>query len=196
MIVTVTNLKGGTGKTTTSILLATALDNLGYDCEVIDADPQGSATDWAALAADIGEPLPFDVRVENASSLKRFRQRAKITIIDCPPGNAAIVDMAITFADHCIIPVSPSALDVDRMWDTLQTVEGKAPATVLLTSARLGTTNLDELREILQSENIPTFKAPILQREAVRRLYGTRPTRFHGYNGVAQEVIALEKEID
>ncbi|MFB6175773.1 MAG: ParA family protein [Halobaculum sp.] len=41
----VANAKGGVGKTTVSVTLAAALEDLGYDGVVIDADPQGSATE-------------------------------------------------------------------------------------------------------------------------------------------------------
>ncbi len=41
----VANAKGGVGKTTVSVTLAGALAELGYDGVVIDADPQGSATE-------------------------------------------------------------------------------------------------------------------------------------------------------
>ncbi|MBG9328868.1 tetraacyldisaccharide 4'-kinase [Corynebacterium belfantii] len=56
-VIAISNLKGGTGKTTTAILLATALTRLGYTATVVDLDPQGSATEWAHLAAESGTPL-------------------------------------------------------------------------------------------------------------------------------------------
>lgn len=55
-VIAISNLKGGTGKTTTAILLATALTRLGYTATVVDLDPQGSATEWAHLAAESGTP--------------------------------------------------------------------------------------------------------------------------------------------
>lgn len=191
MIIAVSNLKGGTGKTTTSILLAAALTAAGHDCIVIDADPQGSATDWADIAQENNTPLPFTITVANARSLKRLPANNTIYIVDCPPGHATIIDAAISVADHIIVPVSPSAIDVDRMWDTLQLI-GDKPATTLLTAARLGTTNLDELRTMLAEAQVPTFRTPILQREAIKKLYGTNPTVFFGYNCVAKELLNNE----
>ena len=64
-IIAMANMKGGVGKTTSTICTAIALNKLGRKVEVRDIDPQGSATLWAAKARAAGGPLPFDVRVAN-----------------------------------------------------------------------------------------------------------------------------------
>jgi chromosome partitioning protein len=54
-IVAVSNHKGGSGKTTTTVSLAPAFAERGLRVLVVDLDPQGSATDWlAACQAAIG----------------------------------------------------------------------------------------------------------------------------------------------
>ena len=50
MIISAMNLKGGVGKTTTAMSLATAAEREGKDVEVYDCDPQSSASFWALLA--------------------------------------------------------------------------------------------------------------------------------------------------
>ena len=47
MIVAVVNIKGGVGKTTTAIALATLAARAGLDTVVLDADEQSSASLWA-----------------------------------------------------------------------------------------------------------------------------------------------------
>jgi chromosome partitioning protein len=53
--VAIASQKGGTGKTTTAVHLATAATIAGYHAVVIDLDPQGSAATWGD---DRGEAAP------------------------------------------------------------------------------------------------------------------------------------------
>ena len=55
MIISVINLKGGSGKTTTAMALATAAARHNRNVSVLDTDPQGDATTWAGDAEDARE---------------------------------------------------------------------------------------------------------------------------------------------
>ena len=55
MIISTINLKGGVGKTTTAIALATAAVRDGKDVELYDCDPQSSASLWAMMAEEAGD---------------------------------------------------------------------------------------------------------------------------------------------
>ncbi|WP_257160119.1 ParA family protein [Corynebacterium cystitidis] len=79
-IIAISNLKGGTGKTTTAILVATALTRHGHNVTVVDLDPQGSATEWAQLAADAGDPLPFPVTIGNVHTTKNLEPTTEWTL--------------------------------------------------------------------------------------------------------------------
>ncbi|MDF3472419.1 ParA family protein, partial [Sulfitobacter sp. M57] len=49
MIISFLNQKGGVGKTTLSVNVASCLARQGHRVLLIDADKQGSATTWASL---------------------------------------------------------------------------------------------------------------------------------------------------
>lgn len=86
MIISVINLKGGSGKTTTAMALATAAARHNRNVSVLDTDPQGDATTWAGDAEDAGETLPFTVDSANIGKLKRLRKTMaddELVIIDC-----------------------------------------------------------------------------------------------------------------
>ena len=90
MIVAIVNLKGGVGKTTSAIALATAASRQGLEVRVLDADPQGSATMGADLAEEAGEPLPFEVGPANVTTARptatsRMRQSPSATSRSCRP---------------------------------------------------------------------------------------------------------------
>ncbi|KQB87609.1 AAA family ATPase [Corynebacterium lowii] len=187
-IITICHLKGGTGKTTTTILLATALTRLGYSVTVYDADPQGSASEWEAQAAENGNPLHFSVTVANPTTLTRIHTNTDYVLIDCPPGGTAAINTAIKVADEIIIPTSPSEIEVDRMWDTLA-LAGDKTVRVLITSARLGTNALNNMRSALKSEHVPTFRTVIPLRQKIKAMWGTNPSGYlHGYDSLADAI--------
>ncbi len=103
--IAISNLKGETDKTTTATLLATAFERAGHSITVVDLDPQGSATKWPHLAAEVGVTLPFPVLLRNIQTMKNLRETTNYTIVDCPPSDPGIIDAAISAADIVIVPV-------------------------------------------------------------------------------------------
>lgn len=194
-MIAITNLKGGTGKTTSSMLLAEAFYRLGQKVIVFDADPQASASIWAADAAQEGAgPLHFDVVPANVQSIKAGRADADaIVIVDCPPGMPTVIEAAINAADVILIPVSPSGIEVSRMWDTIEVAQEKNKEFgVLLTSVILNTKTLQEVLDALNEEEIPMYTTRILQRQDIKRLWGTNcEGKLHGYQYLAEEILGL-----
>lgn len=194
-MIAITNLKGGTGKTTSSILLAEALYRLGQKVIVFDADPQASASIWAASAAqEETGPLHFDVVPANVQSIKTgVADRDTVVIVDCPPGMPTVIEAAINAADVILIPVSPSGIEVSRMWDTIEVAQAKGKDFgVLLTSVMLNTKTLNEILDALNDEDIPVYKTRIPQRQDIKRLWGTDCAgNLHGYQYLAEEIIVI-----
>ena len=113
-VFSVANQKGGTGKTTLSMNLAAGLSLRGRTL-IIDADPQGSASQWAGLSSD-DRPFPVAV-IAIASNLvreiKRMREDYQYLVIDCPPTlETGVAQAAISASDKTIIPILPSPVDL------------------------------------------------------------------------------------
>ncbi len=185
-VISVVHTKGGVGKTTSAVFLATAAAQRGRRVALIDADPQGSASEWAADAAAGGDPLPFPV--SSAGRPLIVPADVDIAIIDTPPGTAAVIEDAIEVADLVLVPSGASPLDVRRVWPTLQ-ITAHRPTAVLLTGIDLRTRLAEEVRKLLDDEGVPVVATPIVRREAVRRAYGTTPTYLHGYDDVLTELV-------
>ncbi|NHD45416.1 ParA family protein, partial [Lactobacillus fermentum] len=72
MRIAIANAKGGVAKTTSSIYIASVIVSRGGRAVVYDADPQSSASLWAAAAEQTADPLTFDVLPANQATLRQL----------------------------------------------------------------------------------------------------------------------------
>lgn len=183
--VSLVHTKGGVAKTTSAVYLAAAAQRRGRDVVLIDADPQGSALEWAAAAQD--DPLPFPV-VPARRPLDVSGGHQGLTIVDTPPGTAQVIQEAIELADLVVVPTGASPLDIRRVWPTLE-ITAHRPTAVLLTGVDLRTRLADEVKTLLEDEGVPVIETRIVRREGIRRAFGATPDHLYGYNDVFDELM-------
>ena len=117
-VISFSNQKGGSGKTTLSANLAVLWSNSGYKVAVIDADAQNSLTYWLEARKkyygedDIGiTSYNFDVR-NLKEEIKQIKSKYNFIIIDSPPSITFDTIQIIKASDRVFVPVQPSPLDL------------------------------------------------------------------------------------
>ncbi|KAA8815723.1 ParA family protein [Bifidobacterium vespertilionis] len=194
MIIGVLNIKGGVGKTTSSLGIATAANRDKLDVTLVDTDPQGSATLWSQAAEDNGDPLPFAVKSMNKAEIHRMRERRPdadggLVVIDCPP-NGDVVSEVIRTADFIVVPSSASPIDLQQTMVTCASCQdvGKDYG-VLIVMARKGTNALTAFRNAVEDAGAGIFDTEIPLREDFKSDFGhTFKSNLHGYEDVWREI--------
>jgi chromosome partitioning protein len=191
--IAVVNLKGGVGKTITSVHLAANLGRLAPTL-LVDADPQGSAASWAALAPD----LPFTTIALGVptlgSRLPRETAGFAHVVIDTPPGDTVIVRAAVQFCQAVLLPVQPTLQDLNRLRPTLELIVGAGndpELVVVMTRVRSGTRSVREAREVLTNLGLQVLDTEIPQLEGYVWGFGAVPPEGHRYGAVADELMAV-----
>jgi chromosome partitioning protein len=154
--IVVTNLKGGVGKTTTTVYLAAVAASRGHlPVVVVDADRQASAAEWL-------EERPIDgvdvIEAPSERTLARaMRAGEGMVVVDLPPGDERLVQSAVSAADAVVIPTRAGGVEFARVAYTLEMIPAKTARGIVVAAARLGTNDLREAIEWWKGENVPIW---------------------------------------
>ncbi len=155
MIITITALKGGVGKTTTSIHLAAYLQE-NAPTLLIDADRNRSALVWSRE-----DKLPFTVASQAGATAIISKYTHIITDTQARPEQDELQDL-VASSDLLIIPTTANHLDLDTTIKTTELLEKwGAKYKVLLTQVDSRTKTGRAARGILEEAKLPLFEADI-----------------------------------
>lgn len=124
-ILAVMNEKGGSGKTTVALNLATALHRAGRRVVLVDADPQGTARDWRSASpddADLPDVVALD-RPQMLASLKNLA--ADVVVIDTPAKAEQMAAAVIRIADGVLVVIQPSGADIWAAAATIKLIQAR-----------------------------------------------------------------------
>lgn len=136
-IIVVGNEKGGSGKSTTSMHIATALSRLGFRVGVLDLDLRQKtlaryvenraatcAREGISLPSPVYQPLPDPDPATQGTAAQDHRLSKAITameprsdfiLIDCPGSHTRLSQVAHTLADTLVTPLNDSFVDFDLL---------------------------------------------------------------------------------
>ncbi len=139
MIIVVAALKGGVGKTTTSVYLSALSAGARRPTTLIDADPQASAADWVDSSQD---EVFAGVELTEAPTERLLTKalgaigRDDTAVVDTPPGNERLLAKAIDAADIVVVPARVGGVETARVEAVLELVPVNVPAGLVICSAR------------------------------------------------------------
>ena len=204
MIISLQNRKGGVGKTTLAVHIAYSLAGRGATVLLVDADPQGSARDWAA--ARDSQP-PFTVvgldRPTIHRDLPAMAKNYDHVVIDGPPRISDLVRSGIIAADLVVIPVQPSPYDVWASHEVIDLIREASVfkenlKSVFVINRKIVKTAIGRsVVEALSGYDIPVLRSPVCQRVAFAESAagGRTVMESHGNSQAAQEIAALVDEL-
>src|ERR1700731_2953319 len=174
--------KGGAGKSTSAVLLATELACDGVSVTIIDADPNRPVSRWSKLP---GKPESLkvidDVTERNITrTIDDEATKSTFVIVDLEGTASRIVTYAMSRADLVIIPTQGSALDAVEAVAALREVRQqeeafrtRIPAAILFTRANpaIRPRTLKSIEQESLQQNVPVFPTPTQDREPYRAIF-------------------------
>lgn len=157
MLITVSSLKGGTGKTSTCVSLAYYL-NKKAPTLLVDYDPNQSALSWAAR-----DLLPF--KTIDSRQLGRYAANHPHLVADTEASlEPSDLKSIANGCDLLVIPTTPDALSISAlllMTDSLQAIGVKHFKILLTIVPPLPSRTGEEARATLAKLGLPLFKGHI-----------------------------------
>jgi chromosome partitioning protein len=210
-IISITNQKGGAGKSTTTMLLAGGFAKKRLRVFVADADKQRTATRWAKEAPD---HLPFPACVYPMGDyddtihreIKKVIDDYDVILIDCPPAvESPIPQSALQISDLAIIPMIPSPPDIwaaagiENLVKRAAMTNPTLQARILINMAQDRTMLSRKVEELLEAFGMPLLRHRLIQREVYRHTAGFGLTIYAMTGDTAhvaqREVTALTTEV-
>lgn len=181
-VISFANSKGGSGKTTSALLLACSLAET-KPTTIIDADPRHPISAWAKkgkvpknltiITTDSEKTIIDDI--ENAAAKDPF------VIIDLEGTGSQMTTFAISQCDLVIIPMKEQQQDAEAALDVIQAIHQvmkmakmKIPYVALFTQTRAAVKSRTARHigtQFRKNEHLPVFQVEIVERDAYAAMF-------------------------
>ena len=158
-IITISNSKGGVGKSTLTLNIYQYLSGLGAACAICDTDYQKSIS-------ALGKEIPF-VAVDQ---LDNPDLPYKFILVDTPPYRAEETQRILARSNFLLIPVKPSILDIRAAQSVIEDAQTTGtPYALVMNMVKPGTNFTALIREKLEAEGLPVLRTEVRDRIAYAR---------------------------
>jgi chromosome partitioning protein len=178
--VVIASPKGGSGKSTSSVLLGTELAYAGIHTTIIDCDPNQSIQIWAQR-----KKLPERIHVDSTGEsdvikkIKKYDQDGSVVIVDLEGVASRLVSRAISQAELVLIPMRATTLDANIGAKALILIKEEEEAlsrniksAVVFTMTRaIVSRQHNEIEESLKNQNVDIINPSLMERSAYSALF-------------------------
>ena len=203
-VITISQQKGGSGKTTLAVHLALAFIKYhNLKVAIIDTDPQGSLGKWFMIRTE--KKLSNDNLTFKTASLwgaqyesKALKKDHDIVIIDTPPKIESDARPSIEAADLVLIPMTPSHVD---FWATEAIVEIAKKANkkiiIQINRAKQRSKLISKTNDYIKSINVSATKTITGHRQIYASSMGEGKTAIEKQkkSKAAEEIKKLSEQI-
>jgi len=195
LTISIISQKGGAGKSTLAIHLATEGASQGLRSLLIDLDPQGNAAKWGDRR---GNKSP-DVSAEHPAKLATVLAAARsegygLVVFDTAPHADQTALQAARASDLVLIPCRPATFDLEAIQATLDLcVLAKKPGLVVINAAPVRSKVVDEATQAVTGYGGAVSSVIVRQRVAFQHcmIDGKTAGEFEPGGAAAQEIAEL-----
>ena len=184
-VITFANPKGGSGKTTSAMLLAEQIAISGGRVAVLDLDPNANILAWAQARRAQGREVPFAVHTrpqaeETVELIDSIGEEADYLIVDLEGSKDQIVTFALSRTDLCVIPLDGSPMEARQAAAAVKLVQTtasmiRAPIAYTLlftrTNAAFQSTDERDVRAEMSASNIAALSVRVAKRAPYTRIF-------------------------
>jgi chromosome partitioning protein len=180
-VIVAANPKGGSGKSTTCIVIGTTLASQGASVRIIDADPQRTLARWgegkSAFRQIVVTPSPAE---DLTDLIDRLQAEFQFVIIDVQGTANQEMVAAMSRADLVLIPMQAKTADADvatRAIKLLRTQESLFKRSIphaivfIRTSPIIVTREEKEIRSNIEGAGVPRFSSSLNERTAFSHMF-------------------------
>lgn len=182
--------KGGAGKSTAALILATTMargGGKGEDVAIIDCDPNRPIAKWKERGGRTENLTVYalEPKTDFLEFVEEIESKHSTVIIDTEGSRNDIAQWAAGISHLVIIPTQGSQLDRDSATQAVKIVSNTAKMAnrsishaVLLTKANaaIKTKEARETRRLFEKHNVPVFRIELVDRAAFKAMFGQAKT--------------------
>ena len=182
-VISFANTKGGAGKTTALLLLATELVRRGKRICVVDTDPQRWISRWFEGASSPRDQVALATYVTASTLQKTVEEHASkydYVLVDLPGAQSPLLATAIGVSNHILIPIQGSAMDAQggaQVLEILSYLDQRAniriPHSVVLSrvNSMITTRSMLVVKGLLAQRNVRVLDTPLIERAPFRDMF-------------------------